>query len=74
MKTRKKKLCLSNDNILIFHSSIPMPNFSFFILPRFIGIPLEKGNSSFSFLLFTFFIFNFITPQFTTIPSIRRDK
>ena len=31
MKARKKKLCLSNDNILIFHSTIPMPNFSFFI-------------------------------------------
>ncbi len=32
MKARKKKLCLSNNNILIFHSNIPMPNFSFSIL------------------------------------------
>ena len=32
MKARKKKLCLSNYNIFIFHYNIPIPDFSFLIL------------------------------------------
>ncbi len=54
MKARKKKLCLSNDNILIFHSTIHIPDFSFLIL-------------HFTFLIFNFII---PPPQLTTSKQV----